>query len=364
MRKVVIAHPYVSPQAIENVVRVLLSRFIGQGPEVNHFEAEFEDKFGLEPGTTVAVNSGTSALELAYDLLKLGPGDEVITTPMTCTATNIPLVRRGCRLVFADISRETLNLDRADVERKCTHRTKAVVNVHLNGIQSDLHRVGVPVVDDSAQALGIFRGEQFSGVRFTTCSFQAIKAVTTADGGMLVCANREDAREARLRRWFGIDRQLKLLNNWQPFKQREILFDIEYPGYKFQMHDVAAAMGRAHLAEYDEIMEHRRNIFRTYRAAGLPMVDGPVNRYGFACLLVENRDEFCAELDRAGIETNVMQVRNDRYKIFEPFRVPLPNLDWVEERYVCIPMHNRMTIEDARYVADVAAQALKIADVA
>jgi perosamine synthetase len=364
MRKIVIAHPYVSDAAIEYVNRVLRSRFIGQGPEVDRFEAEFAVKFGLEPACVIAVNSCTSALELAYDLLGLGPGDEVITSPLTCTATNIPLVRRGCRLVFADISREMLNLDRADVERKCTHRTKAVVNVHLNGIQSNLHRVGVPVVDDSAQALGIFRGERFSGVKFTACSFQAIKTLTTADGGMLVCADPRDGREARLRRWFGIDREKKLANNWQPFKRREILFDIEYPGYKFQMNDVAAAMGRAHLAEYDEIIEHRRKIFDIYRAAGLPMVNGPVNRYGFACLLVENRDEFCAELERAGIESNVMQVRNDRYKIFAPFRVPLPNLDWVEERYICIPLHNRMTLDDARYVAEVAARALTTAEVA
>jgi dTDP-4-amino-4,6-dideoxygalactose transaminase len=364
MRKVVIAYPHVSAAAIENVNRVLRSRFIGQGPEVDRFEREFEDKFGIDRGCAVAVNSGTSALELAYDLLGLGPGDEVITSPLTCTATNIPLVRRGCKIVFADVSRVTLCLDPTDVDRKFSRDTKAIVNVHLNGVQSNLHWFPCPTVDDSAQALGVFRSMGFSGVRFTACSFQAIKALTTADGGMLVCADPRDAREAKLRRWFGIDREKKLSNNWQPFKRREILFDIDYPGYKFQMNDVAAALGRAHLMEYDDIMLHRRKLMEIYRDAGLPIVRGPVNMHGFACLLVENRDAFCAELERAGIEANVMQVRNDRYKIFAPFRVPLPNLDWIEDRYICIPLHSMMTIDDAQYVAEIASKALKLANVA
>ena len=271
-----------------------------------------------------------------------------------CTATNIPLVRRGCDLVFADVDRKTLNINPLFPMKEC-RRAKAIVNVHLHGVQSDVAPVlSIKTIDDAAQALGIYRGAQF-----TAYSFQAIKHITTGSGGMLVCANPDDAKEARLRRWFGIDRELKLSNNWQPFKQRKILFDIEYPGYQFQMTDIQAAMGLAGLEEYDEILAHRKAIFAIYKDASLPMVDGEVNKYGYACLLVENRDDFCATLAKAGIETNVMQVRNDRYKIFEPFRTPMPNMDWVEDRYICIPLHNRMTMDDARYVADVAGKAWK-----
>lgn len=358
MRQVVMAYPYVPESAIAAVENVLRSRFIGQGPRVDEFERKFEEKFGLPTGSAVAVNSGTAALELAYDLMELGPGDEVITTPLTCTATNIPLVRRGCKLVFADIRRDTLNLDCGSVVRKISKKTKAIVNVHLHGVQSDLPGP-LRVVDDAAQALGVFRG-----ARFTCNSFQAIKHITTGDGGMLVCVDPDDAKEARLRRWFGIDRELKLANNWQPFKQRQILFDIQYPGYKFQMNDIAASMGLAGLDEYDSILAHRAAIFGIYKQTGLPLVDGRVNKYGFACLLVENRDEFCATLNAAGIETNVMQVRNDLYDIFQPFRCTLPNMDWVEERYICIPLHNRMSLDDASYVAEVAAKAFRRAEAA
>jgi perosamine synthetase len=347
------AYPYVPEAAIAAVVATLRSRFVGQGPRVDEFELRFERKFGLEHGTAVAVNSGTSALELAYDLLGLADGDEVITTPLTCTATNIPLMRRGCWLRFADIRRDTLTLDAATLIGPL--RPKAIVNVHLHGVISDLPDFGVPVVDDAAQALGTPR----PGVRFTCYSFQAIKHITTGDGGMLVCADPAEAAEAKLRRWFGIDRTRKLGNGWQPFLDRKILYDIEYPGYKYQMNDMAAAMGIAGLDCYDEIMEHRRRIFAIYRAAGLPLVDGAENRYGYACLLVEGRERFCAALLAAGIETNVMQVRNDLYRIFQPFRHPLPNMDWVEGRYICIPLHNRMTLADAGYVAEVAAKALR-----
>lgn len=367
MRKVVMAYPYLPASAITAVEAVLRSRWVGQGPKVDEFERKFEEKFGLPAGSAIAVNSGTAALELAYDLLGLGPGDEVITTPLTCTATNIPLIRRGCRLVFADIRRDTLTLDSGDVQQKLTWRTKAIVNVHLHGVKSDLPeftirrgrmRWRVPIVEDSAQALGIFGG------RFTCCSFQAIKHITTGDGGMLVCYSPADAKEARLRRWFGIDRALKLANDWQPYRQRQILFDIRYPGYKFQMNDIAAALGLAGLAEYDAIMAHRAGIFSLYKAAGLPLVDGPTNKYGYACLLVDNRDEFCASLNAAGVEINVMQVRNDVYEIFRPFRCTLPNMDWVDDRYVCVPLHNQMTLEDAEYVAALAIKAMRPAEAA
>jgi dTDP-4-amino-4,6-dideoxygalactose transaminase len=254
--------------------------------------------------------------------------------------------------VFADIRCDTLNIDPDDIARKITKRTKAIVNVHLTGVESVLPDFGIPVVSDAAQALGIFSGT------YTCCSFQAIKHITTGDGGMLICSRPEDARLARLWRWFGIDRNLKLQNNWQPYKQREILFDIEYPGYKFQMNDVAASLGLAGLAHYEETMTHRRAIFDIYRDAGLPLVDGPNNTHGYACVLVEDRDFFTDFLNKHDVETNVMQVRNDLYSIFKPFRTPLPNLDSVTERYVCIPIHNKMTLADANYVAGVAAEAL------
>ena len=361
-RKVVIAHPYVPESAIAAVSDVLRGRFIGQGPLVDKFEREFEKLFDLPEGSAVAVNSGTSALELAYDLVGLGPGDEVITPILTCTATNIPLVRRRCGIVFADVRPDTLTIDWVDAAAKIRMYTSAVVMVNLHGVNANdagqmINRDwdGIRIITDACQSLGIF------GNDLTACSFQSIKTITTGDGGMLICHNPEDAAKARLWRWFGIDRTKKLSNDWQPYKNRKILFDIDYPGYKFQMTDIAAAMGLAGLGEYPSIMQKRESIFMIYKACDLPLVDCPTNgqnAYGYACLLVDNRDEFCRRMNAAGIETNVMHVRNDAYKIFQPFRVPLPGMDAVEDRYVCIPLHNRMSSADAVYVGETARQIL------
>ena len=182
--------PKISRQAIDSVVDVLHSRWIGQGPKVDEFEHAFQYAFNVKHA--VAVNSGTSALETAYDILKLGPGDEVITTPLTCTATNLPLVRRGCKIIWADINPKTLCIDPIDVRGKCTDKTKAIIQVHLGGIKADVGIVHVPVVSDAAQALGVFNGD------FTACSFQAIKHIATGDGGMLVCPSEVSAKKAKL----------------------------------------------------------------------------------------------------------------------------------------------------------------------
>ena len=123
--------PYVPKEAIEEVCDVLRSRWIGQGPKVDKFEKKFNIVFGVKG--SVAVSSGSAALETAYDLIGLEPGDEVITTPLTCTATNLPLIRRGVKIVWADILPTTLNIDPLDVRAKMTEKTKAIVQVHLGG---------------------------------------------------------------------------------------------------------------------------------------------------------------------------------------------------------------------------------------
>jgi len=346
-KEIVMAHPCVPKSAIKKVSNVLRSRWIGQATLVDSFEKQLEKRFGYNAVTT---NSGTSALELAYDLIGLKKGDEVITTPLTCTATNIPLIRRGCKLVFADINPRTLCVDRRSVTARISKRTKAVVIVNLAGIKAEIGKMPVPVVADSCQALGINNGD------YVAYSFQAIKHITTGDGGALMCRRKKDAKEAKLRRWFGIDRTKKISNNWQPYKNRAILFDIEYPGYKFHMNDSAAAMGIEGLKEWNKILGHRKKIFEIYKEAvedidGIEMIDGKTNTYWLTGVLVEDRDSFCEYINKRGIETNVMHVRNDVYKIFKPFRIKLPNMDWVDERYIYIPCHNKMTLKDAEYIA-------------
>lgn len=341
--------PFVPREAIDAVSETLHSRFIGQGPKVDLFEKEFCKLFNVR--YAVSLNSGTSALETAYDLVGLKEGDEVISTPLTCTATNLPLIRRGVKIVWADILPDTLCIDPKDVFKKTTERTKAIVQVHLGGIQAMVQYSEVPIISDACQALGIFTGD------YTCNSFQAIKHITTGDGGMITVHNERQYREAKLLRWFGIDREKKIANNWQAYQKRAMTFDIEVPGTKRHMTDIAAAMGIVGLDFYHHVIEHRKKIFDIYRDRlrgidGIKLIDSRFNTYWLATVLVERRDDFAKMLFEADIDNNIVQVRNDIYAIFGGKRQDLPVMNELEEKYISIPLTMQTTEEDAHYICD------------
>lgn len=340
-------YPHIPGNTAIEIAKVLEGKWIGQGDKVEEFEQAIGAKFNLK--YPLFVNSGTSGLELSYELLNLKPGDEVITTPLSCTATNIPLLRRGIKIVWADIYPTTLCLNPHDVKNKITKKTKAIVNVDLGGVRSDIGKMPVPVVTDAAQAIGANHGD------YVVYSFQAIKHFTTADGGLLACPTKNDYIRAKKLRWFGIDRDKKAKAGWQAYKERQMTFDIEEAGFKYQPTNIDAVMGLCGLAEYDKILAHRKEIFTFYKTEldnfhGITVVDGEENVYWLATLLVPNRDEFAKRLAEAGIETNLVQLRNDIFKIFGGKRQNLPGMDYVEDKYISIPLHTHMTMSDAEYI--------------
>lgn len=348
MKKIPLFYPYVSDKARRSVMDTLKTKWIGQGPKVDEFEKALEEKF--RRNYAVCVNSGTAALELAYELVGIKEGDEVVTTPLTCTATNIPLLRRGAKLVWADIDPDTLNMSKASENEKITDKTKAVVGVNLGGIQHELAKINnIPLITDSAQGIGLKNGD------YVIYSFQAIKHFTTGDGGVLFCPDEETYQRARKLRWFGIDRDKKRAYDWQAYKEREMTFNIEEPGYKWHMNDIAASMGIEGLKDYDAILDHRRMIFDLYKNEldgmdGIKIVDGKNNVYWLATLLVDRRDDFVKKMDAAGIETNLVHVRNDIFNVFGGDRYYLPNLDSIEDKYISIPLNTMVSINDAHYI--------------
>lgn len=350
-------YPFIPKEGIEAVSDCLRGRWVGQGPKVDEFEREFAKLF--RQSYVVALNSGTAALESAYDLVGIGPGDEVISTPLTCTATNLELLRRGAKIVWADILEDTLCINPLDVRAKVTEKTKAAVQVHLGGIKADIGflHAGIPVISDAAQGLGIFTGD------YTCCSFQAIKHITTGDGGMLAIDDNgekslKDYKKAKLLRWFGIDREKKIANNWQAYKERKMTFDIELAGTKRHMNDIAASLGLIGLKYYDYQLNYRRVLFDQYKSSlkdfdGLKIIDGLENKYWLFTVLVERRDDFARALFEAGIDSNVVQVRNDIYKIFGGKRQDLPVMNAVEEKYLSLPLGMHVSEEDVGYICAV-----------
>jgi perosamine synthetase len=340
-------YPFVPDEAIEQVTETLKSRWIGQAHKVDKFEKNFSELFNVK--YPLALNSGTSSLEMAYELVGLKSGDEVITTPFTCTATNIPLLRRGVKLVWADILPTTMNIDPSDVKRKMTPNTKAVIQVHMGGIGSDVGNLGIPVISDAAQALGIFTGD------YTCNSFQAIKHITTGDGGMITLNNPREYKRAKLMRWFGIDRELKEKNNWQCYKERKMIFDIEILGFKFHMNDISAGMGIAGLKYYGQVLEHRKRLFDIYKKElkgipGIELVDGEPNTYWLCTVLVDRRDDFARKMFENEIDSNIVHMRNDNYKVFGGKCHDLPVMNSLEDKYICLPLNTKVTEQDVHNI--------------
>ncbi|NVO10102.1 MAG: DegT/DnrJ/EryC1/StrS family aminotransferase [Bacteroidales bacterium] len=360
---IVLFYPHVPESAIEEVAKVLRSRWIGQGPKVEQFEDEFERKFA-KGGKAISVGSGTDALHLAYILAGIKEGDEVIAPVFTCTATNIPFLYMGVKVVFADIDAHTLNIDVNHVRRLITPKTKAIVCVHYGGLPCDmdeLHEIAnsynIPVIEDAAHALGAkYKGRYIGEISpFTMYSFQAIKSLTTGDGGMLVIQDKNLIEKAKRIRWFGIDRSAKQMGVWEN--------DITEIGYKYQMTDISAAIGLASLKEIDNTLQHRKILLSEYcrglkGISGIRFIgDGYTDREHAAWLctvIVERRLDFQRKLRENKIESNQVHYRNDRYTVFGGRSDQFPNMDAIEDKYLVLPLHTKMSIDDVRFICSVA----------
>lgn len=360
--------PYVNRGAVQEVARTLTHRhedgrlWIGEGPKVKEFEAALQHLFDFR--YCVALNSGTSALRLALAMAGVGPGDEVITTAQTCTATNTPILEQFAIPVFADIQYMTGNIDPKDVEHRITGKTKAIMCVHWAGYPCDMDemwsigkRFHIPVIEDGAHALGAsYRGANIGAIGdYTMFSFQAIKQITCGDGGMLTLPTEELYHEARRRRWFGIDRvnRVEEDDGYQFWDQSEV-------GYKMHMNDISASIGLGNLVDWAWISSLRHIIAERYRATlanvpGVTLFESRPERESANWLFtmhVERRADFRRMMTAQGIETGVVHVRNDRHSVFGPRRQDLPQTDRYELTNISIPLHNGMADGDVGDVID------------
>lgn len=352
--------PYVNEKAITLAGETLRSGWIGEGPRVQEFEEALNTQFGFR--YSVALNSGTAALRLALAMAGVGPGDEVITVAQTCTATNMPILEQFATPVFADICYDTGNINPGDIEHRITEKTRAIMCVHWGGYPCEMdeimaiaHKHELPVIVDGAHALGAtYHGEAVGAIAdYTMFSFQAIKQLTTGDGGLLTINTQEQYDEARRRRWFGIDRRnrVRQVNGYAYWNQSEV-------GYKYHMNDVAASIGLGNLEDIDEILAQRWIFAHEYREelTGVPGVTLTQNRDDresgnwLFTIHVERRDDFCRMMTARGIETSVCHIRNDMHDVFGPRRDDLPNTDKWHETAICIPLHNYLSLSDVRRV--------------
>lgn len=363
-----------SPGAPEAVAAMLLSGQVAEGPRVVDFERKIAYHFGLTHRhlDVVTVNSGTTAIELSLLLAGVGPGDEVITTPMTCTATTTAIVNRGARPVWADVEPTTGNIDIGDVMRRVTMNTKAVVVVEWAGRRCDIaalmrcltaidRREGparVSVVEDAAHA---FLMPKHDAADYRCFSFQAIKHLTTGDGGAVIM-HRDHAPRARRLRWFGLDRTL-------PREQR---FDAPQAevGFKWHMNDIAATIGLANLDVamravaqcrvnamfYQSTVGHHVGSMDPTDPVRLPPPDATAAWWLYT-VRANDRHAFQTYLHRRGVETSEVHRRNDRIDAFAQAAGPtqpgdLPELDVFASQQVSIPVGWWLTPAQRNLVAN------------
>jgi perosamine synthetase len=345
---------------MRRVQEVLGGRWIGQGAVVEELERELERVTGARHA--VAVNGSASALRLGLAIAGVGPGDEVVTTPMTCTATNLPILEQQAVPVFADVEYETGNLDPSDVERRIGPRTRAILCAHWGGTPCRLGalgeiaaRHGLQLIGDASEAFGArYRGVPVTApTRFSAWSFQAVQTPTAGEGGALVARDEADAREARLRRWFGIDREGR-----KPDAAGFYDFDIERLGFGYHLTNVAAAIGLGSLETLAEDVARRRRFAARYREGlaaipGLRLLAAPGDSepvYQLFTVHVERRSDLVRRLSEAGIETSIVHRRNDAYSIFGGPREDLPGLDRFDATYLNLPVHAGLEPHDVERV--------------
>jgi len=349
------------PESVFEPLReVLLSGYIGEGPRVEEFERRLSPWFGNK--NVLTVNNGTSALQLALRLADVGYGDEVISTAMTCSATNEPILALGAKIVWADIDPWTANIDPEDVARKITPKTKAILCVHWGGYPCELDQLndiaaehGIKLIEDACHAFGsTYHGKPIgSHTDFACFSFQAIKHMTTVDGGALVCKSEAGRERGRLLRWYGIDRKCKR-------KDLRCEANIAEYGYKFHMNDVTATIGLEQLKYVDDTIEkHRANADRYNKAFSnldtvwpLRYKDDRRSAYWLYTMRVKNRDRFIEYMKKAGITTSQVHARNDTHTMFKDFKTDLPGVDEFTSEQVSIPVGWWLTQEDLTAIID------------
>lgn len=357
-----IYHTYIHPSAKESVSQTLETTLLSEGKKVKEFEGQLTEKLGII--NPVAVNSGTSALHLAMVLAGIKEGDEVICPAQTFVASALVIVQQGAKPVFADINYHTGSIDPEAIRQKITSRTKAIVAVHWGGMPCDMDEIqaiadeyNLIVIEDAAHAPGTtYKGRPIGSVSDFTCfSFQAIKHITTGDGGAVACKSPEKAKEAFTRRWFGIDR-----SSATPSILGERQYDIDLLGFKYHLNDYAAALGLSNLTDIQERLAWLRQSAAYYRqqlqgVAGIELWDSPADRESAWWLFgmhVEKRIEFIKALADRGITASVVHQGIDHNSIFGALDESLVNQRRFDATQIHIPLHAGLTEEKINYIIE------------
>lgn len=339
------------------IEEVLYSGMIAEGEYVYKFEEKFKDVFNLE-GTVLGMSSGTAALHTALLLCGLKPGDEVITTSMTAEPTNLSILYTGAKAIFADVISSSGNISPSSIEEKITKKTKAILVVHYAGYPVKLDEIKkiaekhhIPLIEDCAHALGAIYDKKSIGNTgdFSIFSFQAIKHLTTIDGGVLHIKNSSLSDEAKKIRWFGMQKGIERTK-----------VNITSLGYKYNMNNVTAAIGLVQLAEIkDRINKHILNgqffdnvIEKIQGLSHATFDQNSTPSYWLYTLLSDDWEDIQKKLNEIGVQSSKLHRPNNYHTIFDSNKNALPNLNIFYNRLLHLPCGWWITEETREQIAN------------
>ena len=369
---------FMSEDVIKPLNDVLLSGFITQGPKVEEFEGALQQYIGNP--YILTLNSATAGLTLALRLLKnkdesfdwSGFDDEndiVLTPALTCFATTASILANNVNIRWIDVDLETSNIDLNDLKNKLNERTKVIYLVHWGGNPVDLDRLKElqeysleqfgfkpMIVEDCAHSFGAEYNGKKIGNSENICVFslQAIKHLTTGDGGFITLPNQQLYDRCKLLRWYGIDRDKRNYKGKDLRLENDIL---EY-GYKFHMNDINATIGLYNLPHMDRLLKKNREN-AAYLDEHLKDIKGITlmknnpkcnSAYWLYTIRVSNKEGFMLKMKDLGIMTSQVHNRNDINSCVKDFTEQLPNLDILETDMVCIPVGWWLTEENLEYI--------------
>jgi dTDP-4-amino-4,6-dideoxygalactose transaminase len=367
------ALPDIGEEEIAEVVDSLRSGWLTTGPKTKQFEREFAEFIGTDV-VALAINSATSGLHLALEAVGISPGDEVITTPYTFTATAEVIRYLGANPVFVDIDETTFNIDPTKIEAAITQKTKAIIPVHFGGLACEMQPIleiarkyNLRVIEDAAHALPTTYQEKLIGSLesdATVYSFYATKPIATGEGGMIVTRNPEIAKRCSVMRLHGInrdafDRYTSTKPSWY--------YEVVAPGFKYNMTDIAASLGIHQLKKAWQLQQKRANIAQRYDEAfaDLPLLLPPKANAGdthswhlYVIRLTEkapiNRDVFIKQMIEKGIGCSVHYIPlhlhpywRDTYHL-QP--TDFPRTLSTYQGAVSLPIYTKMTETDQEWV--------------
>lgn len=356
-----VQRPSIGREELTSVEEVFKTGWLGMGSVTK----EFEDAVGkfLGAKNVIAVNTGTTALHMAFDAAGLGPGDEVITPSLTYVATTQAITATGAKPVFCDVEEDTLNMDVRDAEKRITSRTKAIVPVHYRGLPCDMDRIleiarryNLRVIEDAAHAFGsCYKGKKIGSFGDLTCfSFDPIKNITCGEGGAVITHDDKSLELLRRKRILGIDN-----DTWSRYKnERSWFYDVTTQGYRYHMANINAAIGLVQLKKYEGMNSRKVSIAKRYdqEFSGLKkirLLKTDYNGIGFFMYIIrvlKDREGLMKFLKERDIGTGIHYIPSHVFSFYKRKGVNLPVTEKLYKQILTIPLFPDMSDEQAGQV--------------